>query len=236
MFNSDGTCSVNHVNAYYIFVPSNSNYNRRRPYNVLTAYNFHGYVEREKYHGIGLKKFTNMPFRFLQSYKINRKISFFNFTENHYKLENDLNVFKYFYERPNTKHWIKTREFNGEDIGKQLSDREMKIIKNFNKYDKKVKDANLNNLIKAAEYAYFLYENQNIIKETFISEVNKMVNLIGSISYFGTTESDGRMRLINNKNKLNFNLKKSQNLSRLSFNLSPTVASQKINFKKKANR
>ena len=41
------------------------------------------------------------------------------------------------------------------------------------------------------------------------------------------------MKLIDNKNKLKFNLKKGINLGRLSFNLSPIYASQKINFRKK---
>ena len=232
VFNSDGTCRINHVNDYYIYVPSYSNYHARRPYNILTAYPHYGYVERERGTGDGLRKFTNMPSKFLQVYKINKIISMFNFTANHYQILDDLNVFKYFYEWPNTGHWIKSFAFNGEILQKQISDREIKVIKNFNNYDKKVKDANLNDLIKAAEYAYFLYENQNIITETFISEINKKVNLIGSISYFGNTEDNGKINLINNKNKLNFKVKKSQNLSRLSFNLSPTVASEKINFKK----
>ena len=88
-------------------------------------------------------------------------------------------------------------------------------------------------LLCISEYAYFLYDNQNIIKETFISEINKKVSLTGSISFFDKVKDSGEMFLINNKNKLLFKLKSNKILSKLSFNLSPTVASQKIKFTKR---
>ena len=89
------------------------------------------------------------------------------------------------------------------------------------------KEAEAYNLLSISEYAYFLYDNQNIIKETFISEINKKVSLIGSISFFDKVKDNGEMSLINNKNKLLFKLKSNKVLSKLSFNLSPTITSQK---------
>ena len=109
-------------------------------------------------------------------------------------------------------------------------------LEKFNNYKKQVDDADPSNveksdLILASEHAFFLYDNQNIIKETFISEINKKVSLIGSLWYFVKTGCNGRMSLVNSRNKLNFKIKKSQNLAKFSFGISPVVVSKKINFK-----
>ena len=95
-------------------------------------------------------------------------------------------------------------------------------LEKLSNYKKQVDDVDPSNveksyLILASEHAFFLYDNQNIIKETFILEINKKVSLIGSLWYFVKTGSNGRMNLVNSRNKLNFKIKKSQNLAKFSF-------------------
>ena len=95
-------------------------------------------------------------------------------------------------------------------------------LEKFNNYKKQVDNVDPSNveksdLVLASEHAFFLYNNQNIIKETFISEINKKVSLMGSLWYFVKTGSNGRMNLVNSRNKLNFKIRKSQNLAKLSF-------------------
>ena len=122
----------------------------------------------------------------------------------------------------------------GNSYEKTLTVAELDDFKKFNNYKKQVKDASLkdiNKVIKGSEHAYFLYDNQNIIRETFISEISKKVSLTGSVWYFVKTDSDGRMKLVTSKNKLNFKIKKSQNLAKFSCGISPVVASKKIDFK-----
>ena len=81
----------------------------------------------------------------------------------------------------------------------------------------------------------FLYDNQNLIRETFISEIDKKVNFIGSISFFDKVEANNEMFLIKNKNKLKFDFNKNATMVKLSFNISPTKANKKIKLKKKRN-
>ena len=73
--------------------------------------------------------------------------------------------------------------FEGNNYQKNLTTAEINAIKNFNNCDKIAKEAAVDNSLSISEYAYFLYDNQNIIKETFMSEINKKVSLIGSISF-----------------------------------------------------
>ena len=40
------------------------------------------------------------------------------------------------------------------------------------------------NYIKKAIKSYFLYGKSNLIKQTFVTEVNKLLSIYGSISYF----------------------------------------------------
>ena len=55
---------------------------------------------------------------------------------------------------------------------------DVNVIKKFNNLDQEVKDAKIDDVISASEHAYFLYDNQNLIRETFISEINNQVHLI----------------------------------------------------------
>ena len=66
----------------------------------------------------------------------------------------------------------------------------MNELLKLNNYEKAIKDVdftNLKTIKKPSEHAFFLYENQNIIKETFISEINKRVSLLGRVWYFVKT-------------------------------------------------
>ena len=79
---------------------------------------------------------------------------------------------------------------------------------------------------------YFLYDDTNIVKETFISELEKKVSLTGSISYFDKVNSENKIELISFKNKLKFEVKKNTLLEELTLQLSPTFSNKKIKLTK----
>ena len=123
-----------------------------------------------------------------------------------------------------------------------FSENEKDIIASseLNKYkldNLKIKDndfTNLNKTIKPTEFAFFLYENLNIIKETFVSELNKKVNLIGGVWYYVKADNaDGKIELVTPKDKLKFNIKQDISLSELSLLIAPVIASQKLNLRKR---
>ena len=129
-----------------------------------------------------------------------------------------------------------TNEFSEESHEKKISRIKMNRLLKINNYDKAFNDVDFNNLKlikKPSEHAFFLYENQNIIKETFISEINKRVSLLGGVWYFVKTGSNGKIEIVTNKNKLNFRLIKNEKLSKFIFNISPVIASKKIDFEEK---
>ena len=101
-----------------------------------------------------------------------------------------------------------TGKFAGLEHKKSLTAKDVNVIKKFNNLDQKVKDAKIDDVISASEHAYYLYDNQNLVRETFISEVNKQVHLIGSISFFDKIAADGKMFLIKTRDKLKFDVKK----------------------------
>ena len=94
----------------------------------------------------------------------------------------------------------------------------------------------MNKTIKPTEFAFFLYENSNIIKETFVSELNKKVSLLGGVWYYVKADSkDGKIELITPRNKLKFNVKQNVSLSDLNLSIAPVIALPKIEFKGKEN-
>ena len=105
-----------------------------------------------------------------------------------------------------------TGKFAGLEHKKSLTAKDVNVIKRFNNLDQEVKDAKIDYLISASEHAYFLYDNQNLVRETFISEINKQVHLIESISFFDKIAADGKMFLIKTRDKLKFNVKKMRKL------------------------
>ena len=80
---------------------------------------------------------------------------------------------------------------------------------------------------------FFLYENLNIIKETYVSEIQKKVSLIGGVWYYVKADSDGKIELITPKNKLKFNVKENVTIPSLNLSIAPVIASDKINFKQR---
>ena len=117
-----------------------------------------------------------------------------------------------------------------------MTAKDVNVIKKFNNLDQEVKDAKIDGVISASEHAYFLYDNQNLVRETLISEINKQVHLIGSISFFDKIAADGKMLLIKTRDKLKFDVKKNAEISYFEFNLSPAHANKKIKLKKKRNK
>ena len=129
-----------------------------------------------------------------------------------------------------------TDTFYGTSHEKTISETKMNELLKLNNYEKAVKDVDFTNLItikKPSEHSFFLYENQNIIKETFISEIKKRVSLLGGVWYFVKTGSDGKIEIVTSKNKLKFKIKKNESLSRFIFNISPVTAAKKIDFEQR---
>ena len=93
---------------------------------------------------------------------------------------------------------------------------------------------NLRKTIKPTEFAFFLYDNLNIIKETFVSELNKKVSLLGGVWYYVKANSkDGKIELVTPRNKLKFNIKQNISLPELSLSIAPVIASQKLNLRER---
>ena len=126
-----------------------------------------------------------------------------------------------------------TENFLGLDSMKDLTVDQIKTIKKFNSFDEEVAKANLNNLVTASQYSYFLYDNQYVVRETFISELQKLLHLIGGISFFDKVDKSGKMYLIEPIDKMKFDVKKNKQISYFDFNLSPTCASETIEYIKK---
>ena len=115
-------------------------------------------------------------------------------------------------------------------------------IQNFSNNDKTSLKTGIAELVKAAQKVektvgisqegYFLYDDTNIIKETFISELEKKVLLKGSISYFDKVNNENRTELIFSKNKLKFEEKENTFLEEITLQLSPTFSNKQIKLKK----
>ena len=88
-------------------------------------------------------------------------------------------------------------------------------------------------MLGISQEGYFLHDDSNIIRETFISEINKKVLLIGSISYFDEVNSDDEIKLITPKNRLKFEVKENLLLEELAFQLQPTLGNKTKNLRKR---
>ena len=126
-----------------------------------------------------------------------------------------------------------TKAFIGLNYTKTLSANETETIKKINSFDEEVTNANLDNVVTASQNAYFLYDNENIIRETFISELKKQVYLIGGISFFDKVDKIGKMNLIETIDKMKFDVRKNKQISHFDFNLSPARANVTISYLKK---
>ena len=55
----------------------------------------------------------------------------------------------------------------------------------------------------------YLYDNENMITETYVSELNENISLYGLVAFLRkTTSKDNKLHLITPEHKLKFNLKK----------------------------
>ena len=126
---------------------------------------------------------------------------------------------------------LKTDSFFGKSLDKTLEETYLEKY-NLDQYKIKGNDfTNINKTIKASEHTFFLYDNQNIMNETFVSEVGKKISLIGGVWYFVKPGSSGKIELVTSKNKFKFNVKENQILSLFSIGIAPVMASKNIRFK-----
>ena len=123
-------------------------------------------------------------------------------------------------------------EFTKSEFSYSLTTTNLNTIKRFNNFDDELKDINIEVAKTSYEHSYFLYDNNSLIRETFVSELNKRVYLIGSISFYEEANETGKSFLTRNETKLKFDIKKNQVIENFNFNLSHTNASGKILFKK----
>ena len=101
-------------------------------------------------------------------------------------------------------------EFIKLEFSYSLTTTNLNTIKKFNNFDDELKDINVEVAKTSYEHSYFLYDNNLLIRETFVSELNKRVYLIGSISFYEEVNETGKSFLIRNNTKLKFDVKKNQ--------------------------
>ena len=123
-------------------------------------------------------------------------------------------------------------EFIKSEFSYSLTTTNLNTIKKFNNFDDELKDINIEVAKTSYEHSYFLYDNSSLIRETFVSELNKRVYLISSISFYKEVNETGKSFYIRNETKLKFDVKKNQVIENFNFNLSHTNASGKILLKK----
>ena len=75
-------------------------------------------------------------------------------------------------------------EFIKSEFSYSLTTTKLNTIKKFNNFDDELKDINIEVAKTSYEHSYFLYDNNSLIRETFVWELNKRVYLIGSISFY----------------------------------------------------
>ena len=65
----------------------------------------------------------------------------------------------------------------------------------------------LENILEKTQFiqdSYFLYDKNNLIKKSFITELNKFISIYGSISYFGNKKINKPTEIISSNNPLEF--------------------------------
>ena len=123
-------------------------------------------------------------------------------------------------------------EFTKSEFSYSLTTTNLNTIKKFNNFDDELKDINIEVAKTSYEHSYFLYDSNSLIRETFVSELNKRVYLIGSISFYEEVNETGKSFLIRNETKLKFDARKNCVIDNFNFNLTHTNLSGKINLKK----
>ena len=80
-----------------------------------------------------------------------------------------------------------------------------------------------------------MYEKSDLIKETYITALNKIISIYGSISYFNKKTENEIFKIISPENLLKFVVKRNTNRDSLGFQLTsvsgnlPTLTDKKIN-------
>ena len=155
------------------------------------------------------KQLGRIPFKTFYKY---RMISTFNrsdywFDENAYAISHNYALSRKIVTKKD--NFIQSTGFFTElEHTKNLTDANIKTIKEFNNHDKESKEAELYEIVNPSEHAFFLYDSQNLIRETFVSEINKQIHLIGSVSFFDKIQKDGKMQLVKTSDKLKYDVKK----------------------------
>ena len=67
--------------------------------------------------------------------------------------------------------------------------------------------------------SYFLYDKSNMIEQTFITEINKLISVYGSISYFDKKSINEAVETVSFNNPLKFSVVKNTIKSTLDFQL-----------------
>ena len=67
--------------------------------------------------------------------------------------------------------------------------------------------------------SYFLYDKSNLIKQTFLTEINKLLSIYGSISYFDKTGTNETPQIISFNDSLKFSVSNDTVKNSLDFKL-----------------
>ena len=183
-----------------------------------------------------------IPYKYLYRYTLTNTFPRDNvwFNDTTYTLHPDYTVFMKFkvtnekYELLDQQNdpIITTQKMPSKFFQYDLTASNLNAIKIYSNYNDGLKDLNVNNLKTAHEHSYFLYDNNGLIRESFIRELNKKVYLIGSITFHEEVNETGKSFLITSGTKLKFGFKENQVSENFNFNLSHTNASGKILLKK----
>ena len=82
--------------------------------------------------------------------------------------------------------------------------------------------------------SYFLYDKSNMVEQTFITEINKLISVYNSISYFGKKSANESVNRVSFNNPLTFSAVKGTIKNTLSFELTkidatlPALTNKKI--------
>ena len=109
-----------------------------------------------------------------------------------------------------------------------LTTSKLNTLKNDNDYSHNLKDLKIETIKLSREHSYFLYDNKSLIRETFITELNKKIYLIGTIAFYDKAVDTGKAFIVEGDRKLKFDFKQNQVVENLIFNLSHTTKSAKI--------
>ena len=67
--------------------------------------------------------------------------------------------------------------------------------------------------------SYFLYDKSNMIEQTFITNLNKLISVYGSISYFDKKSINEAVEIVSFNNPLKFSAVKNTKKNTLDFQL-----------------